>query len=424
MADELRSFLQLISETDGDVVDGGVEATRKPRPKSVMNQKLWDDFYNKVALQDGTVTATTVIDFEYSGTVERMYCFDDGCTDRVGDGCVDRVVLHVHTLEPWPTDAADVDPATRARKVTSVNLRRSPQTKDGTTFKQEIVTGYELLNVGDWKDRVKKGKGHETEWSWATEGDVPWAEKKLRAGGGLRVEPKRQRAYDQVRKVIQLGEQLLQRKNVLRLTCGGGTDGRSGKGGHFFFTARRVGEGAGVEGVVAEAMRELGDIECVVLEGGDMQAVAALRFQLLHVHVPFVVSWLEPEPPAEARDGFWEAFAETLTRGSCAGAISGSALHAAFSAACAWLETHGGGEQGGGGAAAAAAIPFRVLMMWCCAGGVPVTPNIRFSSGASVLDLALQDFRSHLMAMQTIDASLAPRLAAAQDHAHQDFLNA
>ena len=168
------------------------------------------------------------------------------------------------------------------------------------------------------------------------------------------------------------------RKNVLRLTCGESSVGRSGRGGRFFFTARRVGEGAGVEGVVAEAMRELGDIECVVLEGGDMQAVAALRFGLLDVHVPFVVSWLQPRAPAEARDGFWEAFTETLARGSSAGATAGSTQHAAFSAACAWLENHGEAAQGGGGAAAAAAIPFQVFMMWCCSGGVPVTPNIRF----------------------------------------------
>ena len=159
-----------------------------------MNWKRWEEFYKNV--KDGKVKATVVIDFKYqlNDTVERMYCFDDGCESE-------RVVLNVHTLEPWPGSAeANQTPAvTRARKVTFANTRLA--VKVAGKFEQ-ATAGFTLVSVKDWQQRVSAGRGGETVWSWETEGDVPSAEKTLPPllpGGPLRVPPATQTRYDQVR---------------------------------------------------------------------------------------------------------------------------------------------------------------------------------------------------------------------------------
>ena len=187
MEDELALFLQLISETDGAV---DVPATRKPRP--LLGWKHWKHFYE--AAQKGNVTPTMLIDFQYkpNGTIERMYCFKDGYTDRV--------VLHAHTSEPWPGLPAveNEHPATRARKVTSVNARLGIKglapTKGGPMFSQEAI-GVDLVGVHDWEKKKKAGK--DIEWSWGTAGHMPPCEQKILQGlpdKGLNL----QRAYDEV----------------------------------------------------------------------------------------------------------------------------------------------------------------------------------------------------------------------------------
>ena len=183
-------FLQLIRQTDGVVEDA--PATRKVNAKSPLgtSDPQWQNFY-QLALA-GKVTATVVIDFQYgpNNTVERMYCFDDGAASRV--------VLHVHTLEQWPVDfstALAQDPAKRARKVTSVNIRLATlnQESKGPRFLQEMGprAGFPLVGVPNWKSLVAKNRGSETEWRWGTTGDVPQCQREK--GADFKV------AYDEVR---------------------------------------------------------------------------------------------------------------------------------------------------------------------------------------------------------------------------------
>ncbi|KAJ1466767.1 hypothetical protein T484DRAFT_2027600 [Baffinella frigidus] len=227
MDEELAFFLKLIAETDG-AVEG--PASRKAPTK--MDRKQWDDFCNLVKRKK--VKATMVIDFQYRPknsrpTVERSYCFDDGGTNRV--------VLHVHTLDPWPTgsklDPTGIkavktgDPRKRAREVTSVNIRYAPtSTNPNNNAKFEQESGaYGLVWVDGWETMVNLGRGEHganVAWNWSTPGvhaTVPPAEKMVGPPWGppwkSRALPAgRQQRYDQVREVIQLGEKLLQGWNL------------------------------------------------------------------------------------------------------------------------------------------------------------------------------------------------------------------
>jgi hypothetical protein len=176
---ELELCLQLIAETD-DAVEketatrGSQPATRNKSSNGSIavyntSDAKWKTFYGK--FRGGTVKATRVIDFEYepNHTLERMYVFDDGQADRV--------VLHVHTFEPWPgQDVAERgDPTTRARKVTSVNFRHASKAQNPgrPAFLQE-QKGFDLVNVRGWYDNfVKKGREKQLEWHWVIDGDVP-----------------------------------------------------------------------------------------------------------------------------------------------------------------------------------------------------------------------------------------------------------
>ena len=193
--EELLSFLQLIGETDGAVQDAPATRESNAKPKLGNSYPIWKNFYQKAL--NGKVTATMVIDFQYgfNKTVERMYCFDDGGASRV--------VIHVHTLELWPANfsrALAQNPATRARKVTSVNIRHAtltPSSKGGTFLQGK--QGHQLVGVPDWKSLVSNpplGSETETVWRWGTAGEVPQCQRQM--GADLKV------AYDEVRSEASL----------------------------------------------------------------------------------------------------------------------------------------------------------------------------------------------------------------------------
>lgn len=165
--------LQLIRQTEGALQDAS--ATRSVRHVNGTGDPVWQRFY-QMALVPGEIQATVVIDFEYLApkgtsphghpTVERMYCFDDG-----GES---RVVLHVHTLEPWPgyLPALAADPTTRAKKVTAINFRHGTLNPAYTTHKMnpepkflQGARGLPLVAVSNWQGLVSNARGDETEWS-------------------------------------------------------------------------------------------------------------------------------------------------------------------------------------------------------------------------------------------------------------------
>jgi len=198
--EELSLFMDLIRQTDDAVQDapatrGGGDAMPLPGTSDAG----WQHFYKLV--KGKKVKATRVIDFVYNfdhklqpqfnETVERMYCFDDGGSSRV--------VLHVHTLEQWPGFAKALagDPLTRARTVTSVNIRHATLNpkKTGPKFLSERQ-GYPVVGVGNWKSLVSKARGGETEWRWGARGDVPKCQRQM--GADWKV------AYDEVRSEASL----------------------------------------------------------------------------------------------------------------------------------------------------------------------------------------------------------------------------
>ena len=118
----------------------------------------------------------------------RMYCFEDG--DR-------RIILHVHTPFRWG-DRKQKDPKQRTEFVTSANVRHAWLQKDGQ-YEQEqgkwfLVPKAKVLQTG-WREL----SGDVTTWRWDTERSIPKAERADRDVVGR---------YDEVRRVIQLGESL------------------------------------------------------------------------------------------------------------------------------------------------------------------------------------------------------------------------
>ena len=168
MDEELSLFMDLIRQPDLNVEDA--EATRSGSSAVNTGDAGWQRFYKMVT--EKKVTATIVIDFQYkqNETVERMYCFDNGGADRV--------VIHVHTLEQWPGETGEGDaarfakayaapPATRARKVTSVNIRIA--TLNGASTGPKFLQGSQgcpVVSVPNWKKLVRLQKGSDTEWRW------------------------------------------------------------------------------------------------------------------------------------------------------------------------------------------------------------------------------------------------------------------
>jgi len=197
--EELSLFLDLIRQTDGAVQDPPATRHANSKPPVNTSDPGWQHFYKMV--KGKKVKATMVIDFQYkfNETVERMYCFDDGGADRV--------VLHVHTLEQWPGTTGESNearflkalagnPATRARTVTSVNIRYATLNPDfgrydsnGRYDERKFLQdnrGFNVVEVHNWKSLVSKDRGGETEWSWGWHpplkiGDVPQCQRDMKA---------------------------------------------------------------------------------------------------------------------------------------------------------------------------------------------------------------------------------------------------
>ncbi|KAJ1487835.1 hypothetical protein T484DRAFT_2180788 [Baffinella frigidus] len=208
--DEVQLALQLIRDTDGVSSEWhDPEATRQLQPSG------WTSFYKNwdKKVLSGAVVPTCVIDFPFADRptptnphglnlqgddrhLERMYCFKEVDEDT-------RVVIHVHTLVRWG-DRGKLHPNSRARKVTSVNVRHAKNIsgqfqQDGGGFSLGVVPVDGTLR-SDWRRRFNRGLGGQLEWVWADPKSFPASENRQRAAS----------SYQEVRGVIKLGESLLQ----------------------------------------------------------------------------------------------------------------------------------------------------------------------------------------------------------------------
>jgi len=186
-------------------VDVPEEASAEGVPDRGFDGKDFGSFCKRV--QAGRVTPTCVIDFAYEAKgilnlvgddrqLERMYCFDD-------EHAKSRVVLHVHTPFRWG-DRANKNPVARARFVTSANLRHA--WKEGTEYSQEVekfflVPMAKVLQKGWHKLTVG-----ETQWQWKVHGNMPAKEDAS--------DWKTKARYNDVRKLIELGERLEPKHHV------------------------------------------------------------------------------------------------------------------------------------------------------------------------------------------------------------------
>ncbi|KAJ1484587.1 hypothetical protein T484DRAFT_1796551 [Baffinella frigidus] len=208
-SDEVEDVLAFMCETESAEMcetwkapEPGEEAA----PKRQLNFYGWDGFCKSARM--GNVTPTVIIDFPYADQggldlagdqrlLERMYVFKD---TSEGDG--KRVVLHVHTPLRWG-ERGGVTLQERVKKVTSVNVRHA--VRGAERFEQEqgklkmpLVPLAPQLESG-WRDIWRAGDGSfemKCTWLWQKAESMPTVEDKRVAA----------RNYDQVRKIIKLGE--------------------------------------------------------------------------------------------------------------------------------------------------------------------------------------------------------------------------
>ncbi|KAJ1469077.1 hypothetical protein T484DRAFT_1852925, partial [Baffinella frigidus] len=201
--DEVEAVLSFVCEAAG-------MAPWKPPPEAAVGKRKmghwsWADFCQRAEEED--VKATVVIDFPYADAdgldlkgderlLERMYVFKD-----MGDGADKRVVVHVHTPLRWGA-RGKVTLQDRVDLVTSVNVRHAKREKQ--RFEQEQGNlKMPLVPVGetDWRGMWKEGDGSfesKCTWQWKEKKSMPTCEDERVAA----------KYYDQVRKIIKLGEKL------------------------------------------------------------------------------------------------------------------------------------------------------------------------------------------------------------------------
>ncbi|KAJ1496142.1 hypothetical protein T484DRAFT_2760437 [Baffinella frigidus] len=211
--DEVEALLPFMCEAAGaEMCDTWKapekEAGEESAPKRQLNFYSWGDFCKSA--RKGDVHATVVIDFPYADEgglnlesddrlLERMYVFKD---ESQGDD--KRVVMHVHTPRRW-VERGGGTLQERVKHVTSVNVRHAQRAKGAKNFVQEqgnlkmpLVPLAAQLGAG-WRDMWRARDGsfeRKCTWLWGKAENMPSCE-------DTRVAAKN---YDQVRKIIKLGE--------------------------------------------------------------------------------------------------------------------------------------------------------------------------------------------------------------------------
>mmetsp|Transcript_45822 Transcript_45822/g.110277 ORF Transcript_45822/g.110277 Transcript_45822/m.110277 type:complete len:178 (+) Transcript_45822:278-811(+) len=114
-----------------------------------------------------------------------------------------RVVLHVHTPFRWG-DRANKNLVARACFVTSANLRHA--WKEGTKYSQEVEKLYLVPMAKVLQKGWHKLTVGETQWQWKVHGNMPAKEDAS--------DWKTKARYNDVRKLIELGERLEPKHHV------------------------------------------------------------------------------------------------------------------------------------------------------------------------------------------------------------------